>query len=72
MADIHISSCNAGVAISSVVQPTLVGGARERVRDELEGRTGETDSEEEDEDNEGGEEEDEEGGEKDNEREEEE
>lgn len=35
------------MANSSSAQPTLVGDALARARDELEGRTGETDSEEE-------------------------
>ena len=45
-----IFSRNAGVTEASSAQPTLVGNALERARDELEGRTGETDSEAEEED----------------------
>ena len=46
MANIYVFSHNAGAANSSSAQPTLVGDALERARDEMEGRTGETDSEE--------------------------
>ena len=42
---IPLFSCNAGVVDTTIAKQTLVGNRLERAKQDMEGRTGETDSE---------------------------